>query len=177
MNWRRNLAAAASICTCICVAAPAAGETMAERLPQCLACHGETGASQTPEIPSLGGQPASYLLIQLYQFREKQRIAEPMNEMTKDFTDDDLRTYSDELAKLLPPAPTPSTEPALFEQGRAATQKYRCGFCHNPDHCAVIRAASATAMIPRWRRSRRKFPTGTSPRLRITSRISGEKCS
>jgi cytochrome c553 len=106
---------------------------MAERLPQCLACHGETGASQTPEIPSLGGQPASYLLIQLYQFREKQRIAEPMNEMTKDFTDDDLRTYSDELAKLPPPAITPSTKPALFEQGRAAAQKYRCGFCHNPD--------------------------------------------
>jgi cytochrome c553 len=72
-------------------------------------------------------------LIQLYQFREKQRIAEPMNEMTKDFTDDDLRTYSDELAKLPPPAPPPDVEAAKFEQGRAAAQKHRCGFCHNPD--------------------------------------------
>jgi cytochrome c553 len=127
----RNLAAAASMC--ICAAAPAAAETMAERLPLCLACHGEKGTSETPEIPSLGGQPASYLLIQLYQFREKQRIAEPMNEMTKDFTDDDLRTYSDELAKLPPPVPPPGAEPAKFEQGRAAAQKHRCGFCHNPD--------------------------------------------
>jgi cytochrome c553 len=127
----RNLAAAASMC--ICAAATATAETMAERLPLCLACHGEKGTSETPEIPSLGGQPASYLLIQLYQFREKQRIAEPMNEMTKDFTDDDLRAYSDELAKLPPPARTPSTEPARFEQGRVAAQKHRCGFCHNPD--------------------------------------------
>ena len=133
MRGMRNLAAAASTCICISVAAPAIGETMAERLPLCLACHGEKGTSETPEIPSLGGQPASYLLIQLYQFREKQRIAEPMNEMTKDFTDDDLRTYSDELAKLPAPVPPPSAEPARFEQGRAAAQKHRCGFCHNPD--------------------------------------------
>jgi cytochrome c553 len=131
MTWMRSLAAAAGMC--IGIAVPASAETMAERLPLCLACHGETGTSQTPEIPSLGGQPASYLLIQLYQFREKQRIAEPMNEMTRDFTDDDLRAYSDELAKLPPPAPLPSAEAAKFEQGRAAAQKHRCGFCHNPD--------------------------------------------
>jgi cytochrome c553 len=129
MKWVRDLAAV----TLICVSAPAIGETMAEKLPLCLACHGEKGTSETTEIPSLGGQPASYLLIQLYQFREKQRIAEPMNELTKDFTDDDLRTYSDELAKLPPPAGPPDADPAKFEQGHAAAQKYRCGFCHNPD--------------------------------------------
>jgi cytochrome c553 len=130
MTWMRDLAAA----LCICIAAPAIGETMAEKLPLCLACHGEKGTSETPEIPSLGGQPASYLLIQLYVFREKQRIAEPMNEMTKDFTDDDLRTYSDELAKLPAPAlPDDRIDSAKFEQGRAAAGKHRCGFCHNPD--------------------------------------------
>jgi cytochrome c553 len=129
MNWMRTISAVA----CICAAAPAIGETMAEKLPLCLACHGEKGTSETPEIPSLGGQPASYVLIQLYQFREKQRIAEPMNELTKDFTDDDLRTYSVELAKLPPHKPPPDADLAKFEQGRAAAQKYRCGFCHNPD--------------------------------------------
>jgi cytochrome c553 len=129
MNAMRALAAASFIW----VGAPALGETMAQRLPLCLACHGEKGSSETPEIPSLGGQPASYVLIQLYQFREKQRIAEPMNELTKDFTDEDLRTYSDEVAKLPPPKPPPDAEPAKFEQGRAAAQKHRCGFCHNPD--------------------------------------------
>src|SRR3954447_5240027 len=101
MNMKRGLPAAGFICA----SAPAISETMAEKLPLCLACHGQTGTSQTPEIPSLGGQPASYLLIQLYQFREKARIAKPMKELTKDFTDDDLRTYSDELAKLPPPSP------------------------------------------------------------------------
>ena len=44
MNWMRTIAAVA----CICAAAPAIGETMAEKLPVCLACHGEKGTSETP---------------------------------------------------------------------------------------------------------------------------------
>ena len=63
-------------------------------------------------MPSLGGQPAPYLLIQLYLFREQQRASpakkddqmiQVMSEMTKGFTDDDLRNFSDFIAKL--PAP------------------------------------------------------------------------
>ncbi len=116
-----------------CMPAPALADAMSERLSVCLSCHGE-GTSATPEVPSLGGQPADFLLIQLYQFREKQRIAEPMNELAKDFTDDDLRSVSETLAKLPPPsAPADKADPAKFEAGRAAAQKHRCGFCHNPD--------------------------------------------
>jgi len=90
-------------------AVPVQAETLAERAAPCLACHGETGQSQTPEVPSLGGQPAPYLLIQLYLFREKQRTVEIMNEMTKSFTDDDLRAFSDFVAKLAPPKPPADT--------------------------------------------------------------------
>src|SRR3954447_3203473 len=133
------LAAPARLCPA-CVRAPAGApgparpETLAERLAPCMACHGETGTSETPEVPSLGGQPASFLLIQLYVFREKQSIAEPMNALTKDLTDDDLRAFSDELAKLPPPAPPAAgAEPARIEQGRAVSARHRCGFCHNPD--------------------------------------------
>jgi cytochrome c553 len=115
-------------------AAGTQAQPLAERIAPCLACHGEKGTSEIPEVPSLGGQPAPFLLIQLYQFRERQRLAEPMNELTKDFTDDDLRTFSDELAKLPPPTPpAEGAEPARLEKGRAAAQRHRCGFCHNPD--------------------------------------------
>ena len=115
-------------------AAGTQAQPLAERIAPCLACHGEKGTSEIPEVPSLGGQPAPFLLIQLYQFRERQRLAEPMNELTKDFTDDDLRTFSDELAKLPPPTPpAEGAEPARLEKGRAAAQRHRCGFCHHPD--------------------------------------------
>jgi cytochrome c553 len=103
-----------------------------ERLQQCFACHGENGQSQTSEIPSLGAQTSPYLLIQLYLFREKQRAFEPMNEVTKDFTDEDLQTFSDIIAKL--PAPKPETGPvdaARMEKAKALVQQYRCNFCHD----------------------------------------------
>ena len=51
-----------------------------ERAVACLACHGEKGQSETENTPSLGAQQAPYALIQLFMFREKLRVFEPMNE-------------------------------------------------------------------------------------------------
>jgi cytochrome c553 len=118
----------------LCMALPSSAEPMSERVAPCLACHGEKGTSATPEVPSLGGQPAAFVLIQLYQFREGQRIAQPMNDLTKDFSDDDLRAFSEEIAKLPPPTPpSEGADPTRLEKGRVAAQRHRCGFCHNPD--------------------------------------------
>jgi cytochrome c553 len=132
---RSGILAAAMALTGLFSPPALAAQPIAERLAPCLACHGENGTSQTPGVPSLGGQPAAFVLIQLYQFREKQRIAAPMNELTAEFTDDDLRTFSDEIAKLPPPVPASDTsvDAALIEKGRTAAQRHRCGFCHNPD--------------------------------------------
>jgi cytochrome c553 len=131
---RRACAVIGVLAALLTGAAGTQAQPLAERIAPCLACHGEKGTSEIPEVPSLGGQPAPFLLIQLYQFRERQRLAEPMNELTKDFTDDDLRTFSDELAKLPPPTPpAEGAEPARLEKGRVAAQRHRCGFCHNPD--------------------------------------------
>lgn len=120
----------------ICAAGVAlAAEPFAERMAPCLACHGENGQSENLEVPSLGGQPAPYLLIQLYLFREKQRVVEIMNDLTRDFTDDDLRTFSDFLAKQPPPKPPNDAPPdvARLERGRALITLHRCNACHNLD--------------------------------------------
>src|ERR687897_973757 len=127
---RTILAAGALLCA---AALPARGQALQERLAPCLACHGENGTSENPEVPSLGGQPAPFLLIQLYVFRERQRIAEPMNELTKDLTDDDLRSFSDELAKLPAPVAAGPADPARMAMGAALSARHRCGFCHSPD--------------------------------------------
>lgn len=116
------------------IAQPLAAETLAERAAPCLACHGEKGVSETPDIPSLGGQPAPYLLIQLYLFREKQRTVDIMNEMTKGFTDDDLRNFSDFIAKLpAPPASTDAGDAARMASGSALITAFRCNSCHGLD--------------------------------------------
>ena len=56
-----------------------------------------------------------------------------MTDAAKDLTDDDLRQFSDFMAKL--PAPKPpqdSPDAARMERG-PRSPSYHCGFCHNPD--------------------------------------------
>jgi cytochrome c553 len=116
------------------LSASASAQSFDERIAACLACHGDKGTSQTPDVPSLGGQPAGYLLIQLYVFREKLRPVPVMNEQTSGFSDDDLRRYSDFIAKLPPPQPDNETaDPALMARGKALVAQHRCGSCHAPD--------------------------------------------
>jgi cytochrome c553 len=116
------------------VASPLSAETFEERAAPCLACHGEHGQSQTENTPSLGAQQAPYALIQIFMFREKLRTFEPMNEMTKALTDDDLRLFSDFIAKLPKPAPPDDAgDPARMQRAQALAQQNRCNTCHNTD--------------------------------------------
>ena len=115
-------------------ASPALAADLAEKMAPCLACHGEEGQSQNENVPSLGAQQASYTLIQLYMFREKTRVAEPMNEMAKELTDGDLQSIADALAAL--PAPKPPADPgdpARLERARAMIEQNHCNACHRPD--------------------------------------------
>ena len=114
--------------------ATANAQSFADRAEVCWTCHGDKGLSQTPDIPSLGGQPAPYLLIQLYLFREKQRDVPMMIDLIKGFTDDDLRLFSDNLAKLPPPPPSAEAgDPARIGAGRTLITANRCNSCHNLD--------------------------------------------
>ena len=116
------------------MASSAGAETVQERAAPCLACHGEGGQSETENTPSLGGQQAPYALIQLFMFREKLRTFEPMNEMAKSMTDDDLRAFSDFIATLPKPAPPADAgDPARMARGEALAHQYLCNNCHKPD--------------------------------------------
>jgi cytochrome c553 len=106
------------------------GQSFDERLPVCLSCHGEKGQSENPEIPSLGAQPSPYALIQIYMFREKQRINEIMNEMAKGISDADLQKFADTIAKLPPPPPAPDADPARMAKAAALVAQHKCNVCH-----------------------------------------------
>jgi cytochrome c553 len=116
------------------IASCARAETIEERTAPCLACHGEHGQSETENTPSLGGQQPPYALIQLFMFREKLRVFEPMNEMAKQLSDDDLRTFSEFIGKMPKPAPAADPgDPARMQRAQALVQQHRCNSCHNTD--------------------------------------------
>jgi cytochrome c553 len=117
-----------------CLAAlPAAAQSVQARLPVCLACHGPNGQSENPGVPSLGAQQAFYVTVQLLMFRERMRLVDPMNEMAKGLSDDDLRGFADAIAKL--PAPKSVEGPvdaARMERARVLAEQNHCNVCHTP---------------------------------------------
>jgi cytochrome c553 len=120
--------------TFVLLAWPAGAETVEERAAPCLACHGERGQSETENTPSLGGQQPAYALIQLFMFREKLRAFEPMNEMAKALTDDDLRAFSEFVGKLPKPKPADGpADPARLQRAQALVTQHHCNSCHNAD--------------------------------------------
>lgn len=120
-------------------APPASAQSAAERYASaCAACHGKEGQSALLETPSLGGQPAFFVVAQLFLFREGRRDPSPMTEIAKGMTNDDLRAYAEVVAQL--PAPKPPGTPAdvaRLERGRKPLERGRCGSCHNADFSGV----------------------------------------
>jgi cytochrome c553 len=117
---------------------PVSAAALEEQLTPCLACHGEHGQSEQPEVPSLGAQPAFYVMVQLYMFREKLRTVEVMNAVTQGLSDDDIRRLADAIAKLPAPRPAePAADPARLERAHALIQQHRCNFCHTANFAGV----------------------------------------
>ena len=128
---RRAIAALAVL---LLPAVPALAQPFEERLAVCLACHGENGVSQTPEVPSLAAMPDKFTLIQIYLFRERMRKIEIMNDVTKGLSDDDLRRFSEYFARLPPPPAAPEApDPAIAARAQAVIARTHCASCHNPD--------------------------------------------
>ena len=123
------------VATLLSLVSPAlAAAAIEERLAPCLACHGDKGQSTVPEVPSLGAQPAFYITIQLYMFRERMRVVEPMNAMMKGLSDDDLRSMANVISQLPPPVPAAEpADPGRLKRASALIQQHRCNFCHNED--------------------------------------------
>jgi cytochrome c553 len=112
--------------------ATAQGESLAERIQVCGACHGEDGNSRMEKIPSLAAQPAFFILNQLFLMREGVRQIEAMSSFVKELKDEDLDGLSQHYAAL--PA-KPSNEPVnaeLAKKGTDIATHRRCESCHLP---------------------------------------------
>ena len=105
-------------------------QVAADRLPTCLACHGDRGHSATDGVPSLGAMPVNYVLTQLYLFREKIRKVEIMNAMAEGLTDDDLRSLAATINALPPPRPAAPVPEAERTTASNLVERYHCNSCH-----------------------------------------------
>jgi cytochrome c553 len=111
--------------------ARAADESVKEKAVLCTPCHGDTGVSQTENIPSLAGQPDLFLQWQLVFFRSGSRKNEVMQQIAEQTNNEDIRNLGAYFASLAPPkASAPDDNPDLSMKGAQAAAGRRCASCH-----------------------------------------------
>jgi cytochrome c553 len=112
----------------------------AQAIQVCESCHGKDGNSEMALVPSIAGQPATFLENQLIFFRERLRSVKPSQEGAPSMQDI-ARTLKDkqilELAAHFAKAPVRVTspgkaDPKLEAKGRQIVNARHCGQCHLP---------------------------------------------
>jgi cytochrome c553 len=157
---------AGALLALLLAAAPAAAEPLAE---PCAACHGARGVSETPYVPSLAGQPADHLILQMILFREGIRSVPAMAGQAQGRSDEAIARIARFYAGL-PPAPPPDRGPrdaALAARGAALSARMNCGSCHLPDY-------SGRANAPRLAGQREDFLAHTLREYRDNLRIGAD---
>lgn len=142
----------------------AAGDDSAleAKIAACAACHGAGGNSTTKGIPSIAGQPETFLVNQLVLMREGVRRAEIMRPQVRGMEDKTIVAIARHFSALPPRRVNGSPDPELAERGRAIAKEAGCGGCHQPDF-------SGRAQIPRLAGQREDYLAAT-----LTAYRSGE---
>jgi len=123
-TWRGLLLAALSF--------PAAA---ADRIALCESCHGPGGNSTTANVPSIAGQPVTFLENQLIFFREGLRNAPVMVPLMKGVEDAEVTSLARHFNGQAPrPVKAASPDPAAVARGREIAGKRHCGQCHLPNY-------------------------------------------
>jgi len=138
-----------------------------ERLKLCAECHGFDGNSTRAGIPSLAGQPRTYVENQLVLAREGLRGVKDMQDALRGVTDQEIIELARHFAAQQPrPAPG-GVDKKLFARGAAAARMMRCGVCHLPDF-------SGRAQMPRLAGQREDYLRETMTAFRDNPRAGGD---
>jgi len=109
----------------------------------CSACHGTDGNSATPVNPSLAGQPAQYITLQLNHFKAGIRVNPVMQGMAAALTPEDMTALGIYFSQQKPKLQA-AKDPALvrvgqdiYRGGDSATGLPACAACHGPAGAGV----------------------------------------
>lgn len=164
--WRSPVLGLAAVLLC---AGPALAQSaaLAEKIQLCSACHGEDGNSKMEKFPSLAGQPAFFILNQLFLMREGVRKVEAMAPIVKDLKDEDLDALSKHFAALPAKRSDEAIDPVLAKQGAEIAGHRRCDSCHRP-------GLTGSEQIPRLAKQRIDYLSLSLKAFRDTTREGGD---
>jgi len=115
---------------------PACVGLAAEEVPQktqaCIVCHGPGGNSTDPAMPSLAGQPAQFISMQLFMFREGNRKDPQMSPLASSLSNADMNELAAYFSRQKPATPSHRTASENAATGRRLTEQHHCVQCHGP---------------------------------------------
>jgi cytochrome c553 len=109
----------------------------------CAACHGADGNSVSPANPSIAGQHAEYITLQLMHFQSGIRTNAVMQAMVAKLTPEDMQAlgifFAQQKAK---PSAAKDRElvavgQKIFRGGNASSGLPACAACHSPDGAGI----------------------------------------
>lgn len=145
-------------------ASPTVTESLRERMRVCTGCHGEDGNSRTAGIPSIAGQPTTFLENQLVLFREGVRAATPLKQpAVAGLSDREISTIAGVFGANPVQAGPGGSDLTLAKRGRALARELGCGSCHLPDY-------QGRGQIPRLAGQREEYLVAAMVALRDSRR-------
>ncbi len=120
----RLLIGAMFCCTALCFA------DMPEQAAVCVACHGPNGNSSMPNTPSLAGQNARYIYLQLRDFQEGRRQNAMMSPMAANLTRDEMRALATYFSEQKLSNKNFRADPEKVKLGLAKAEETLCAMCH-----------------------------------------------
>lgn len=135
---------AGSVLFCLTVAPGAYAADIKKLVESCEGCHGKDGANTESDVPNIGGFSAKYFTITMNNYKTKARpcvetkvrsgskkdTKTDMCQITKDFSDDDIKELSNYYAGKKFVRTAQKTDDALASKGKGVHSK-NCEKCHS----------------------------------------------
>jgi len=83
-------------------------------------------------MPSIAGQPAQFISLQLFMYREGIRKDPQMSPMASSLSNADMNELATYFSRQKPAAPTHKTSPENAAAGARLAQQHHCVQCHGP---------------------------------------------
>jgi cytochrome c553 len=132
-GWRPPLALGVLGVACTVPALAAGTDAQRAQAAPCIACHGAGGRSETPDVPSLAGQPKQFITTQLVMFREGNRKNAVMSPMAEPLSNAEINELGGYFAAQSPEPAGKTLAADAAAAARGLAEKLNCVQCHGAE--------------------------------------------